>query len=50
MLPPAYAVLTIVETAKRDDVDPLAVARLHFALGERLGLSALVARILGAAP
>ncbi len=47
VLPPAYAVLTIVETAKRDDVDPLAVARLHFALGERLGLSALVARILG---
>jgi glutamate dehydrogenase len=45
-LPPAYAVLTIVETAKRDKVDPLDVARLHFALGERLGLSALVARIL----
>jgi glutamate dehydrogenase len=39
-------VLTIVETAKRDEVDPLDVARLHFALGERLGLSALVARIL----
>ncbi|HET7734690.1 MAG TPA: NAD-glutamate dehydrogenase [Nocardioidaceae bacterium] len=47
VLPPAYAVLPIVETAKRDDVDPLDVARLHFALGERLGLSALVARILG---
>jgi glutamate dehydrogenase len=46
VLPPAYAVLGIVETAKRDDLDPLEVARVHFALGERLGLSALVARIL----
>ncbi|HSV37517.1 MAG TPA: NAD-glutamate dehydrogenase, partial [Nocardioidaceae bacterium] len=46
VLPPAYAALTIVETAKRDKVDPLDVTRLHFALGERLGLSALVARIL----
>lgn len=46
VLPPAYAVLSIVETAKRDDVDPMEVARVHFALGERLGLSALVARIL----
>jgi glutamate dehydrogenase len=46
VLPPGYAVLTIVETAKRDDLDPLEVARVHFALGERLGLSALVARIL----
>ena len=46
VLPPAYASLTIVETAKRDDVDPLEVARVHFALGERLGLSTLVARIL----
>ncbi|MGZ4536292.1 MAG: NAD-glutamate dehydrogenase [Nocardioidaceae bacterium] len=46
VLPPAYAVLTIVETAKRMDIDPIEVARVHFALGERLGLSALVARIL----
>ena len=46
MLPPAYAVLNIVETAKRDDLDPVEVARVHFALGERLGLSALVERIL----
>ncbi len=45
-LPPAYAALNIVETAKRDDLDALDVARLHFALGERLGLSALVDRIL----
>ena len=45
-LPPAYTVLNIVETAKRDGIDPLEVARVHFALGERLGLSMLVARIL----
>jgi glutamate dehydrogenase len=45
-LPPAYAALNIVETAKRDDLDALDVARVHFALGERLGLSALVDRIL----
>jgi glutamate dehydrogenase len=46
VLPPAYTVLNIVETAKRDEVDPIEVARVHFALGERLGLSMLVARIL----
>ncbi len=46
VLPPAYAILSIVETAKRLDVDPLEVALVHFTLGERLGLSALVPRIL----
>jgi glutamate dehydrogenase len=46
VLPPAYMALGIVETSKRDEVDPVEVARVHFALGERLGLSALVARIL----
>ena len=46
VLPPAYTVLNIVETSRRDDLDPLEVARVHFALGERLGLSTLVARIL----
>ena len=46
VLPPAYAVLTIVETAVHEDLDPVEVARLHFALGERLELSRLVARIL----
>ena len=45
-LPPGYAALSIVETAKRDDLDPMDVARVHYALGERLGLSALVHRIL----
>ena len=38
--------LYFVEIAKRDGIDPLEVARVHFALGERLGLSMLVARIL----
>jgi glutamate dehydrogenase len=38
--------LNIVETARRDDLDAVDVARLHFALGERLGLPALVTRIL----
>jgi glutamate dehydrogenase len=46
VLPPAYAVLGVVETAQRDGLDPVEVARVHFALGERLGLSALTARIL----
>lgn len=46
VLPPAYSVLSIVETATHDEVDPLEVARLHFALAERLELSRLVARIL----
>jgi glutamate dehydrogenase len=47
VLPPAYAILGVVDTARRDDIDPLEVARVHFALGERLGLTALVTNILG---
>ena len=46
-LPPAYMLLGIVEVAAREDLDPAAVARVHFALGERLGLAGLVQRILG---
>ena len=46
ILPTAYAILTIVETASRDEVDPLDVGRVHFELGDRLGLSRLVERIL----
>ncbi|MGI8901218.1 MAG: NAD-glutamate dehydrogenase domain-containing protein, partial [Nocardioides sp.] len=46
VMPPAYAVLSIVETAKRDGLDPLEVTRIHFALGDRLGLATLVERIL----
>ncbi|MFC7362644.1 NAD-glutamate dehydrogenase [Nocardioides astragali] len=44
-LAPAYALLGIVETADRLGLDPVEVARVHFALGERLGLPALVERI-----
>lgn len=46
VLPPAYMLLNIVEIAQREDLDPADVARVHFALGERLGLPALVQRIL----
>ncbi|MGY2874026.1 glutamate dehydrogenase [Marmoricola sp. URHA0025 HA25] len=44
--PPAYMVLGIVQTAARLETDPLDVARVHFAVGERLGLPLLVSRIL----
>jgi glutamate dehydrogenase len=43
---PGYMLLGVVETAGRDDLDPVEVARTHFALGERLGLPMLVSRIL----
>jgi glutamate dehydrogenase len=41
VLDPAYSLLGIVDTASRDDLDPADVARVHFALGERLGLPTL---------
>ncbi|MBO9523873.1 MAG: NAD-glutamate dehydrogenase [Nocardioidaceae bacterium] len=44
--PPAYMVLGIVQTAGRSGADPLEVARVHFAVGELLGLPGLVGRIL----
>ena len=44
--PPAYMILAMVETAARDDMDPIEVARVHFGIGELLGLPALVSRIL----
>ena len=46
VFPPAYMLLGIIEVANDEDLDPAEVARLHFALGERLGLPALVGRIL----
>lgn len=46
VLPPAYVLLNVVEIAQREELDPADVARVHFALGERLGLPALVQRIL----
>jgi glutamate dehydrogenase len=46
-LPPAYMLLNVIEIASRESLDPADVARVHFALGERLGLPSLVQRILG---
>jgi glutamate dehydrogenase len=45
VLDPAYSLLGVVDTARRDDLDPADVARVHFALGERLGLSSVMRRI-----
>ncbi|MGY4773268.1 NAD-glutamate dehydrogenase [Kribbella sp. CWNU-51] len=47
VLPPAYAGLGVVETASRDDIDILEVAKVHFALGERLQLGRFLERIIG---
>jgi glutamate dehydrogenase len=44
--PPSYMLLGVVETAARDERDPMEVARVHFEVGERLGLPLLVSRIL----
>ncbi|HEY0693980.1 MAG TPA: NAD-glutamate dehydrogenase [Kribbella sp.] len=46
VLPPAYAGLGIVETAHCDDLDVLEVAKVHFALGERLQLGRFLERIV----
>ncbi|MCY7394621.1 MAG: NAD-glutamate dehydrogenase [Nocardioides sp.] len=46
VLSPSYMLLGIIEIAQRDDLDPTDVARVHFALGERLGLTALLAKIV----
>ncbi|MDN5892759.1 MAG: NAD-glutamate dehydrogenase [Nocardioides sp.] len=46
VLPPAYMVLGIVDVSLREGFDPHEVTRVHFALGERLGLPLLVGRIL----
>ncbi len=45
-LPLAYAALHLVETAHRHGTDPLDVGRVHFVLGERLGLTVLADSIL----
>ncbi|HET6667328.1 MAG TPA: NAD-glutamate dehydrogenase domain-containing protein, partial [Intrasporangium sp.] len=42
----AYMLLGLVEIANREKLDPAEVARLHFALGERLGLPVMMQRIL----
>jgi glutamate dehydrogenase len=46
VLHPAYQLLGILEIADRMELEPAEVTRLHFALGERLGLPDLVTRIL----
>ena len=46
MLHPAYQLLYVLEIADRDELDPVEVARVHFQLGERLGLPMLVGKIL----
>jgi glutamate dehydrogenase len=43
---PAYMLLGIVETAARHKVAPDQVARLHFTLGEHLGLPDVLGRII----
>jgi glutamate dehydrogenase len=45
-MPPAYMALGIVDIARSESLDPLEVARVHFALGDRLGLDHLTERIL----
>ena len=47
VLPPAYALLDVVDVAVDRGDDPLEVARVHAALGERLGLGLLLERIGG---
>ncbi len=46
VLPTAYTLLGIVETAQREGLQPADVARVHFALGERLGVPVLLQRIV----
>ena len=45
-LPPAYAALSVVQTANRSGLDVLRVADVHFTLGHRLGLDRLLGRII----
>jgi glutamate dehydrogenase len=45
VLDPAYSLLGVVDNAVRAGLDPADVARVHFALAERLGLPMLVRRI-----
>ena len=45
-MPPDYMALNIVEVAQTEGLDPKEVARIHFTLGDRLGLDHLTERIL----
>jgi glutamate dehydrogenase len=44
--PPAYTALSIVDIAAEESLDVIEVARLHFALADKLGLDRVTARIL----
>ncbi len=46
VLPPAYLLMDVIEVAEREGLDAEQVARVHFMLAERLGLSAVLQRIL----
>ena len=46
ILPAAYGALSVVPTAARSGLDVTQVAEVHFALGQRLGLDRLLARII----
>jgi glutamate dehydrogenase len=46
VLDPAYMLLGVVEIAQQLDLEPQEVARVHFALGERLGLPILLQKIV----
>ncbi|WP_340539850.1 NAD-glutamate dehydrogenase [Nocardioides sp. GXZ039] len=45
-LPTAYQLLNVIEIAGREKMEPAEVARIYFAIGERLGLPVLVEQIL----
>ena len=45
-LPPAYSALAIVEVSQARDSDPLEVARLHSAVGQRLDIDLLYDRVV----
>jgi glutamate dehydrogenase len=45
-LSPAYAALTVVQTADREALGPVSVAEVHFTVGQRLGLDRLLSRMI----
>lgn len=46
ILPFCYPLLTVVENARRADLDPVLVTKVHLSLGEHLKLTTLILRIL----
>jgi len=47
VMPPAYMLMGIVDNALAENLDAVDVAKVHFDLGERVGLPGLITRILG---